>query len=582
MRATPTVNPNLLHIPAEFENLCAALDYAAKGETGMNFYSARAELIDQMTFAELRDAAQDLAKRLLKAGLTPGDKVILLADTDRDFVTAFMACQYSALIPVPVAIPVVFGERQDYVTTLRGQIESSGASAMIAPDVLLPLAQEAAIGKVLKLVVGASDLLALETDDTNFAPSGVDDVAYLQYSSGSTRAPKGVQITHRQAIANLSHASKYGLQIGQEDRCTSWLPLYHDMGFVGFLLAPIANQMSVDYIATRDFARRPLTWLKLISENGGTLSFSPTFGYDLCCRYAGRSDAEGLDLSSWRAAGIGGDMIRPQILRQFNEAFAPYKFAPETFVPSFGMAEATLAVSFAPIDTGFKTHTIDRKALAENRVVDLPPSEDTAEAREFVLCGPVLPNHECEFRHGDGRVVQAGEVGRLFLRGPSIMEGYYGLEEETHDILSDDGWLDTGDQGFLHDGEIVLTGRAKDLILFNGRNIWPQDLEWAVEELPKLRRGDAAAFSIDDGSGERVVVLIQTRISADDKRDELQQAARGILKQTGLANADVHLVPPRSLPQTSSGKLSRSKAKQKFLEGGYAKEAEDAAESAGA
>ncbi|MEX2202258.1 MAG: AMP-binding protein, partial [Dongiaceae bacterium] len=356
-----------------------------------------------------------------------------------------------------------------------------------------------------------------------------------------------------------------------EDRCTSWLPLYHDMGLVGFALVPMLTQMSVDYLATRDFARRPLMWPTLITMNGGTLSYSPSFGYDLAARrlHDGNPRVESIDLSRWRGAGIGGDMIQPKVLERFAETFGPYGFRREAFVPSYGMAETALAISFTPLNTGVELDRVDRQRLAERGDAIAAPA-DAANARDFVLCGKPLGGHEIEVRDEAGRALPERRLGRVFVNGPSIMVGYFQEPEATAAVLQPDGWLDTGDLGYMTRGQIVITGRSKDLIIVNGRNIWPQDLEWSVEDGLGLRRGDTAAFAFegDDGS-ERVMMLVQCRVPDVERRQQLARDVSAILQRSHAVEASVSLVPPHGLPQTSSGKLSRTRAKENWLSGIY-------------
>jgi fatty-acyl-CoA synthase len=331
------------------------------------------------------------------------------------------------------------------------------------------------------------------------------------------------------------------------------------------MLTPVLCQMSVDYLATREFARRPLVWLSLISRYGGSLSYSPTFGYDLCSRRAEGGTHE-LDLHSWRAAGIGGDMIEPRVPRHFAEVFAPYGFRASAFVPSYGMAEATLAVSFSPLGEGLVVDTIDRRRLAEDHVAE--PATPQADARGFVVCGKALPGHVVEIRGDDGEALPDRRLGRIFVQGPSIAEGYFGEPEASVQVFKD-GWLDTGDLGYLVDGALTITGRSKDLIIVHGRNVWPQDLEWAIEQLPGLRRGDVAAFSVDGVETEGVVLLVQGRLSDPDARTQLVRDVRAIAQQTAAIECKIVLVRPHGLPQTSSGKLSRSHAKRNYLSGAY-------------
>ena len=360
---------------------------------------------------------------------------------------------------------------------------------------------------------------------------------------------------------------------GPADRAVSWLPLYHDMGLIGFFLAPLAGQCSLDLLPTAAFVRRPLVWLDLISRYGGSVSYSPTFGYELCARRAETMNVEGLDLSSWRAAGIGGDMIRPQVLRAFAERFAPAGFDPRAFVASYGMAEATLALSFAPVGEGLRAHVLDVDRLERDQTA-VPATNGSSRAREFALCGPALPGHELAVRGERGEALTEGQVGRIFARGPSLMRAYFGQPEETRRVISDDGWLDTGDLGYFSGGEIVITGRAKDLIIVNGRNVWPQDLEWTAEaEAAALRSGDVAVFSVPSEGEETVVAVVQCRTSDPDARERLRADIAGCLRLRHGIETEVVLAPPHSLPKTSSGKLSRSKAKAMYQAGQFSPQA---------
>jgi fatty-acyl-CoA synthase len=390
-----------------------------------------------------------------------------------------------------------------------------------------------------------------------------DDVCYLQFSSGSTRSPTGVSVTHRALLANARGIVTHGLKVTEGDRCTSWLPFYHDMGLVGFLLMPLTTQVSTDYLAPDGFARRPLIWPTLIALNGSTLSYSPSFGYDLCARRAMNADLSHLDLSRWRAAGIGGDVIRPGILSRFAETFGGCGFRKEAFVASYGMAEATLGVTFAPLDRGLEVDRVDLGRLRrEGRAT--PAEGDNV--RELVLCGEHLPGHELEIRSAEDTVLHEREVGRIMVRGPSVMTEYFGRREETARVLSFDGWLDTGDLGYLIGKSLVVAGRSKDLILVNGRNVWPEDLELAVEhQIETVRQGDVVAFSVDEQESERVVLLVQCRTSDEASREALRSAvAEVVLARAGL-NCNVVLVSHNALPRTSSGKLSRMRARDMYL-----------------
>lgn len=404
----------------------------------------------------------------------------------------------------------------------------------------------------------------------DLSPFDRDELAYIQYSSGSTSEPKGVLISQRAITTNVRCIVRSALRLRPGDRSFSWLPLYHDMGLVGFCIGPMMSQISNDYMETSGFARRPALWLRLMSENGCSIAYSPSFGYDLAARRINGGAAE-LDLSRWRVAGIGGDMVRPEVLERFAAAMAPAGFEPRAFVPSYGMAESTLAVSFAECGGEIEVDTVDRDQLKRSHKA-VPAAVKGARwpgtTRSFVVCGRPIPGHEIEVRDARGGRLGEREIGHIAIRGPSLMAGYYDDPEATSAVIDDDGWLATGDMGYLLDGKVVITGRSKDLILHNGRNIWPQDIEWAVEQLGDLRAGDAAAFTVKTEQGaEEVVVLVQCRLRAVRERERLRRQAAAVVHQQAGVECRVVLVPPRSLPFTSSGKLSRAGAKAGYLSG---------------
>jgi fatty-acyl-CoA synthase len=339
------------------------------------------------------------------------------------------------------------------------------------------------------------------------------------------------------------------------------------MGLVGCLLSPIANQMSTDYLKTEDFARRPLAWLDLISRNPGTsMSYSPTFGYDICARRIGSQSkvAERFDLSRWRIAGNGADMIRPDVMQAFVDAFADAGFDAKSFLPSYGLAEATLAVSIMPPGEGIVVELVEETALSGGDAGGDRPQR----YRAIVNCGRPVRDMEVAIRDEDGRRLPDRAIGKVYARGPSIMAGYFRDEEATDACLDGAGWLDTGDMGYMSDGYIYIVGRAKDMIIINGKNHWPQDIEWAVEQLPGFKAGDIAAFSITTPGGEETpAVLVQCRTSDSGERERLRNEIRDRVRSITGMNCVIELVPPRTLPRTSSGKLSRAKARNLYLSG---------------
>ncbi|GBR04418.1 fatty acyl-AMP ligase [Asaia siamensis] len=551
----------------DFPTFSAALDYAARGTAGFNIYNGRGQLLEALPYKLLREQSLETARRLLGAGLSVGDRVAIVAESDGDFARIFFGCQYAGLVPAPLPLPIAFGGREAYISTLRGMVSASGARAVVVPELIGSWTADIVAGLDLAFGGSPAELLALAPSDQPLPSIGAEDLSYLQFSSGSTRFPMGVAVTQSAGMANARAIARDGLKVRETgDRCVSWLPLYHDMGLVGFFLTPMTCQLTVDLLPTREFARRPHVWLDLISRNRGTIAYSPSFGYELCARRPVSGD---LDLSCWRIAGIGGDMIRHHILETFAERFAAYGFDGRAFVASYGMAEATLAISFAPLDTGIVTDTIDLRKL-ETDGVAIASNDPSHALRTFVLCGVALPEHDVQVRNADGALMPERHVGMVYVRGPSLMRGYFGRSSETDEVLDSKGWLNTGDLGYMLDGQVVITGRAKDLIIINGRNIWPQDLEWSAEhEIASLRSRDVAVFAVEGSEGERVVALVQCRATNDDDRAKLREETMGLFRRQHGIDVDVILVPPHTLPQTSSGKLTRARAKAMLLAGQF-------------
>lgn len=447
---------------ADFPTLVDALDYAALSSAGMNFYDRRCQLEDQLEYQTLKTRAEAGAKRLLSLNLKKGDRVALIAETSSGFVEAFFACQYAGLVAVPLAIPMGVGQRDSWSAKLQGLLASCQPAAIITGDEWLPLVNAATHDNPELHVLSHAWFKALPEADVALQRPVPNDIAYLQYTSGSTRFPRGVIITHREVMANLRAISHDGIKLRPGDRCVSWLPFYHDMGLVGFLLTPVATQLSVDYLRTQDFAMRPLQWLKLISKNRGTVSVAPG---------------------------------------------------------------------------------------AETRAVST-----------FVNCGKALPEHGIEIRNEAGMPVAERVVGHICISGPSLMSGYFG-DQASQDEIAATGWLDTGDLGYLLDGYLYVTGRIKDLIIIRGRNIWPQDIEYIAEQEPEIHSGDAIAFVT---AQEKIILQIQCRISDEERRGQLIHALAARIQSEFGVTAAIELLPPHSIPRTSSGKPARAEAKKRY------------------
>ena len=560
---TPTARGQAVRL-ADFATLSEALDYAAECGTGFNFFDGRGRLVAAMPYAELRARALEVAR-----GLVPyarkNARIGICATTSPEFAVLFMACQYAGVVPAPLPLPVTLGGRSSYERQLQRMADTGDFHALFCPASMEPIISSALNDLKVPVLTFAA---AMELPrGERLRPFGPEDRCYIQYSSGSSSSPKGIVGTQLSVMSNCRAITQAGLQVREGDRATSWLPLYHDMGLIGFMIAPLSSQLSVDYLDPQDFTRRPITWLQLISDHRGTLSYSPTFGYELCSR-RWRDDRE-LDLASWRAAGIGGDMVRPEPLDEFADIFGAHGFEASAFVPSYGLAETTLAATFAPLGQGLRRHTIDMDRYERTgEAVEASELTQTDHRRTFVACGAPLPLHHIEVRDTTDAVLGERAVGRICLQGPSLSPGYFRNQVATKAAFTEDGWLDTGDLGYWLDGQIVVTGRSKDLILWHGRNIWPQDIEWAAQAAAPHRCGRAAAFSIGGAGDEKnIMLLLECRTRDPELLDEIHKAVTAAIRLEVGVPVHLQLVPRGSMIITSSGKLSRARVKEKFLAG---------------
>ena len=549
---------------ADFATFGEALDYAALGKRGFNFHDPRGNLARVYPFSELRRDALEMAYRLIAHGVRKDDRIAMVAETGPEFAALFCGAIYAGAWPVPLPLPTSFGGKESYIDQLAVQLQSSDPKILFYPAEIAEMAGAAAARQGCEGITW-QDFAQAPAPESPLPTAHPDDICYLQYSSGSTRFPHGVAVTHASLLNNLAGHS-HGMKIQQSDRCVSWLPWYHDMGLVGCFLSLIANQISADYLKTEDFARRPLAWLDMISRNPGTTcSYSPTFGYDICARRISSQSnvAERFDLSRWRIAGNGADMIRPDVMQSFVNAFAGAGFKASAFLPSYGLAEATLAVTLMPPGEGIRVELVEEERLSGTpRDLSRP-----ARYRAIVNCGKAVKDMELAIRGEHGESLPDHHIGKVWCKGPSVMHSYFRDPESTAACLVD-GWLDTGDMGYMVDGYLFIVGRAKDMIIINGKNHWPQDIEWAVEQLPGFHQGDIAAFSVENDSGEEVpAVLVHCRVSDPQERIKLHDQIKDKVRSITGMNCVVELVPPRTLPRTSSGKLSRAKAKKLYLSG---------------
>ena len=389
-----------------------------------------------------------------------------------------------------------------------------------------------------------------------------DDLAFVQFSSGTTVAPKPVRLTHRQVLANVDAIRTAILAAHPEGPSlthvgVSWLPLYHDMGLVGGVLVALSHASDQVLIPPELFVTRPAIWLRAMSRWRGTTSPAPNFAYGLCADRIRDEELDGVDLSSWVVALNGAEPVTPGVLQRFLDRFAPFGFRPEALTPVYGLAEASLAVTFSSLRRPFRSTHFDRDALVRDGV-----ARRTDDGLALVSVGPPLPGFDLHIADEEGHRLGEGLLGRLWVRGPSLMQGYHAMPDATSGALRA-GWLDTGDTGFLLDGELYLFGRAKDVIVLRGRNHAPQDVEHAIDDLAGVRTGCSAAIGLVGDGGEELVVLVErNRNAAPEDASLADRIARRITERTGLVAARVVVLEPGTLPRTSSGKIRRAEARR--------------------
>lgn len=566
--STSTLNASLALRPGGFSCLADALDYAARGETGLNFHDGFGRLVASLRYRDLREAARETAARIRALDIRRGGRVAIVVETSPEFIVLFYACQYAGLVACPLP-PQQPGGRDTWRAQTSRLVEACAAEALIAPNELYI---DAAVTGNRTRVLTYEQIFSTPACGP-LDPLGPDEPAYAQFSSGSTSAPKGLLISQRGLSENVSAILRHGLQIRPDDRAFSWLPLHHDMGLVGFSIAALCAQRSVDYIAPSTFARRPLLWLQMMSRQRSTITYAPDFAYRLAAERFARlprtemqtAGAHGerlsfdtgtvppheIDLSCLRIAGVGGDMIRADALTHFAEELRHCGFSANAFLPSYGMAEATLAIS---IGVPGDPLTVDH--------------HKTDAERAFAVCGKPLPGIDVVIS-SDARVrLPVGEIGHVLVRTPGLASCT--LDAPAQSLTNADGYFHTGDLGYLrHDGTLVITGRSKDLLIVRGRNLWPQDIEWLLERILSLPPGEAAAFSAPGADGDNVVVLIRCGLSDPAARVAICDRASVAISEAFGVTARIVLVPPHGLPFTSSGKLARHAAKARYLAGEY-------------
>ncbi len=543
--------------------LAALLASAAGSHHGMT--AGASPTSSHRTWSEIHEAARRGARALSAAGVVRGSAIGVLAGDPGPVAPAVQAVWLAGGSVTMLHQPTGRTDLSLWAEETVGVLKMVGADLVLlgAPfDGLAPVLDEHGIRyRLLRDLDGGEPDGELAAPDPDVA--GEDDTALLQLTSGSTAEPKAVRITHRNLHANIGAMVTAARLDPDRDVMVSWLPLFHDMGMVGFLTIPMVVGIELVSVTPTDFLRRPLLWAELISRHGGTVTAAPNFAYAVLARQMARADGP-LDLSTLRFALNGAEPVDPEAVAAFTTTGARFGLRPESVVCAYGMAETALGVSFAPLDTGLQVDEIDAVALEEHRraVPSAPGSPTGGPTRRFPLLGPPLPGLEVRVVGDDGAVRGEREVGVLQLRGESVTPGYLTVEGPvaTRDA---DGWLDTGDEGYLADGAVVVCGRRKDVIIMGGRNIYPTDIERAASGADDVRAGNAVAVRLDAGDDRRRESFL---VAVESRRAGEPDAVQGIRKDVtsrvvsavGVRPAEVVVLGPGSLPKTPSGKLRRA------------------------
>ncbi len=522
---------------------------------------------EELTYGGLLQRARAVAGGLARIGVGPGEAVGLMLPTGLEYFAAFFGAQIAGGIPVPLYPPARKSQIEDHLRRQAGILKTAQAEVLVTfPEVLALARLLGAQLPGLRRVVTVAELEAGAP-----APPAVsvreEDIAFLQFTSGSTGNPKGVVLTHANLLANLRAIGK-GAEIRPEDVVVSWLPLYHDMGLIGCWMGSLYFGMPLVLMSPLTFLARPSRWLWTLHRHRGTLSAAPNFAYELCLNKITDEEIEGLDLSSWRMALNGAEPVSPEAVRRFIERFSRHGFRPGALAPVYGLAENSLALAFPPLGRPPLVDAVDREAFQRSgRAV--PVEAGDAGALRFVSCGVPLRDHEIRIVDDAGRELAERREGRLEFKGPSATSGYFRNAEATAALVRGE-WRDSGDRAYIAGGEVYLTGRVKDIIIRGGRNLYPHELEETVGGIPGVRKGCVAVFgSPDPATGtERLVVMAETRERDEAARERLRQAIQDVAVDLLGTPADVvALVPPHGVPKTSSGKVRRSSAREVFESG---------------
>jgi 1-acyl-sn-glycerol-3-phosphate acyltransferase len=520
-----------------------------------------------MTYADLARDAEGVAGGLQREGLEPGQAVAIMLPTGREFFAAYYGVLAAGGIPVPIYPPFRLAQLADHVRRQAGILASAVAR------VLITVREAKTVGSLLRgqvaslaRVVTVSDLLEQSARPTR-VPVTAEDIAFIQYTSGSTGDPKGVVLTHANILANM-RAMVRATGATPADIFVSWLPLYHDMGLIGAWLNTLYCSVPLVVMSPLSFLSRPARWLWAIHRYRGTISAGPNFAYELCASRLDERELEGLDLTSWRWAFNGAEPVSADTMERFAARFAKHGFDPKTLAPVYGLAEVGLDVAFPPGRRGVLVDHVDRERLATEGIA-VPARPGEAQAAAIVACGRPLAGYQIRIADEAGRELPERHVGRVEFKGPSATSGYYRNPEATA-ALFDGDWLDTGDLGYVAQAELYLTGRSKDLMTRGGHNLYPYELEEAVGGVPGIRKGCVAVFGVPSAKSgtERIVVLAETRATGEGERAALVRRINELAADLVGGPADeVVLAPPHAVLKTSSGKIRRAATRELYERG---------------
>jgi len=549
------------------------LERAADAPSGIHFVGASVTTDGQPSFVswrQLHDEARAVGAALQARGLVPGDHVAILGPTSRGLITAIRGCWLAGIASMVLPLPMRMGSLEAFVASTRARIRHGDAKLVLIDDLLAAFYEPAPgdpptlpLGAVLPGAPGVPS-----GDRLELPPPDPERLVVLQYTSGSTSEPKGVMIPDRVLSANIDACCE-AAGLAPDDVMVSWLPLYHDMGLIGFLAIPMTKGVPLVQAAPQDFLAHPGNWMQWISDHRGTATAGPNFAWVLVTRALRRM--RDIDLSSLSIALSGAEPVDPKAVEEFVAAAEPFGFRAGSVFPAFGMAEVAIGGSFPPRGRGLVCDTVDRIVLERDRVakpIEVEDPDDFAlTARRLPLLGKPVPGLEMRVVDPDTFEERPERhVGELVIRGTSVTPGYYKRPDATAELFHD-GWLRTGDLAYFVNGELVLCGRIKDVIIVGGRNVFPEDIERAVGEIEGVRAGNVIAFGMEGYKGkESVVVVAETKVGPDQVEALRQAIHHRTLEVCGLPPRDVMLVAPSTLPKTSSGKLQRAKCRELYLE----------------